>query len=199
MPTILEREEVFRIINHFRVPQLFTWYFVVYSCGLRSGEALKLTIQDIDSGRKKLIIRNAKGGKNREVPLPEATLKALRIYWASHRNPKYIFPARGRGNNEAPTSEIHMPISTVQIPLQKVLKELGIQKRVTPHTFRHSYATHLLDQGVNIRHVQFYLGHVCVETTCIYLHLTKDASEKAVKSINELMEGFKNGKDKPNI
>lgn len=145
------------------------------------------------------MIRNAKGGKNREVPLPEATLNALRFYWASHRNPKFIFPARGRGNHEASTSETHMPISTVQIPLQKVLKELGIQKRVTPHTFRHSYATHLLDQGVNIRHVQFYLGHVCVETTCLYLHLTKDASEKAIKAIDELMEGFKNGEDKPDL
>jgi integrase len=162
-------------------------------------EALNLTINDIDSGRRRLIVRNGKGQKDREIPLPENTLGALRKYWASHRNPKYIFPARTLGKKSAPTSARPIAKGAVQVPLQKVLKELGITKRVTPHTFRHSYATHLLDAGVSIRHVQMYLGHAKVETTCIYLHLTKDASGKALVIIDALMEGFTDGKDKPNI
>ena len=199
IPTILEREDVLRIINHFHAPQLYTWYLVVYSCGLRMSEALSLTINDIDATRNRLIVRGGKGRKDREIPLPNATLNAIRKYWKSHRNPKYLFPARGRGNNKAQISNKPMASSSVQKPLRIVLKELGITKKITTHTFRHSYATHLLDAGVSIRHVQLYLGHANVETTCIYLHLTKDASGKALILINNLMGGFKDGEDKPNI
>ena len=189
-PTVLSIDEVRLILNTARTPQAKTFFTTVYSCGLRLNEALALEVGDIDSERMVLRVRKGKGGKDRDVPLPDSTLKMLREYWLTHRNPRLIFPALGRGLHGGRTANRPMGDGSVQGILRRILKELpGIRKRVTTHTLRHSYATHLIEAGVNIRLVQQYLGHASLVTTMIYLHVTDLGNDDAVGRINRLMGG----------
>jgi len=160
----------------------------VYACGLRLREALHLEIGDIDSSRMLIHIHRGKGAKDRCVPLPVVLLSILRTHWSTHRHPTLLFPALGRGRNNAKSANAPMAIATVQGALGDALKRAGINKKnVSIHTLRHTYATHLLDQGVNIRLIQRYLGHANIETTTIYLHLTQRGQEDASVLINALM------------
>ena len=125
------------------------------------------------------------------VPLPKATLEALRQHWAGHRNPRLLFPAYGHNSLAAATATTPMAISSVQGAMRAAKAEAGItKKQVSVHTLRHSYATHLLEAGVNLRVIQQYLGHSSLETTMVYLHLTSKGQEDAVAHINTLMEGL---------
>jgi integrase/recombinase XerD len=188
-PTVLGIDEVRLILQIARTPQLKTYLTTVYSCGLRLSEALSLQVSDIDSERMTLRVLG-KGSKERFVPLPESTLKILREYWATHKNPQLIFPALGRRRNQGRTAERPMAIGSVQGALRRVMAELPkIQKHVTIHTLRHSYATHLIEAGVNIRLVQQYLGHASLVTTMIYLHVTELGNDDAAGRINRLMGG----------
>ena len=129
--------------------------------------------------------------KDRYVPLPDTTYALLRRYWVTHRNPNLIFPALGRGHNLGPTSLTPMAIDSVQGAFRQAKVIAGIKKRrVSIHTLRHSYATHLLEAGVNIRAIQRYLGHGQLETTMVYLHLTSKGQEDAYGIINEVMKGL---------
>jgi len=188
-PTVLGIEEVRLILNTARTPQLKTFLTTVYSCGLRLSEALNLQVSDVDSARMTLRVLG-KGSKERFVPLPESTLEILREYWVTHRNPRLLFPALGRRRNLGHTAERPMAIGSVQGALRRVMAELPkIQKHVTTHTLRHSYATHLIEAGVNIRLVQQYLGHASLVTTMIYLHVTDQGNDDATGRINRLMGG----------
>ena len=190
-PTVLSIDEVHLILKTARTPQLRAFLITVYSCGLRLTEALTLEVADIDSDRMVLRVRKGKGGKDREVPLPESTLLELRRYWATHKNPRLIFPALGRRHDQGPTAEKPMAAGTLQAALRKVLEELPqIKKHATMHTLRHSYATHLIEAGVNIRVVQQYLGHASLANTMIYLHVTDFGNDDASGKINRLMGGF---------
>ena len=136
-------------------------------------------------------VHRGKGAKDRYVPLPEEILFLLREYWATHGNPVLIFPALGRRCNEAATAEHPMAIDSVQGAPRKARCEAGIKKRrVTMHTLRHSYATHLPEAGVNLRVIQKYLGHAQLETTMVYLHLTEKGNEDAAKIVDEITRGF---------
>jgi site-specific recombinase XerD len=149
-----------------------------------------MEVTDIDT-KQKLVKIHGKGAKDRNVPLPESTYQLLRKYWATHRNPKLIFPALGRDGKGGHTAETHMAIESVQGAFRHARFEAGIKKkRVTIHTLRHSYATHLLEAGVNLRVIQRYLGHARLETTMVYLHLTTKGQEDAFQRINKLMEGL---------
>ena len=159
LPTVLSINEVWTIINAVRTPQNKAYLTVVYTCGLRLHEALFLQVTDIDAQRMRIHVHRGKGAKDRYVPLPEATLLILRHYWATHRNPTWIFPRLGRSGNEGPAAQQPMSYTSVQGALRRVLKELKFTKRISIHTLRHSYATHLLEAGVNIRRIQQYLGH----------------------------------------
>ena len=152
-------------------------------------EALFLQVTDIDAQRMRIHVHRGKGAKDRYVPLPEATLNILRYYWKLHRNPVWIFPRLGRSSKEGPTATIPMKKSSVQGALLRVLKQLNIKKRISIHTLRHSYATHLLEAGVNIRRIQQYLGHSSLNSTMVYLHLTTQGHEHAHGIINDLMKG----------
>jgi site-specific recombinase XerD len=189
LPVVLTQDEVTRIINAVSTLHNHTFLWTLYSCGLRLQEGLHLQVRDIDSKRMMLHVHRGKGAKERYVPIPVATLKRLRRYWRTHRNPLLLFPARGRGGDKAPTTQSPMHYSSVQGALRYALRDLGIKKHVRPHTFRHSYATHLLEAGVHIRAVQQYLGHSNIDTTMIYLHLTSTGQADAVKRINLLMGG----------
>jgi integrase/recombinase XerD len=189
LPTVLSTNEVWTIINTTNTIQNKTYLTTVYTCGLRLHEALHLQVADIDAQRQRIHVHRGKGAKDRYVPLPESTLICLRQYWATHRNPKWIFPRLGRGGNEGPNAQQPMSYTSVQGALRRIIKQLKFQKRISIHTLRHSYATHLLEAGVNIRRIQQYLGHSSLNTTMVYLHLTTQGHERAYSIINDLMKG----------
>jgi site-specific recombinase XerD len=148
-----------------------------------------LQVTDIDSQRTLLHVRSGKGKKDRYVPLPQKTLQHLRVYYKSHRNPVWIFPAVRRGNNKAAsTATKPNDVRNVQNAFRAALKASGINKPASVHTLRHSYATHLVEQGVNLRLVQEYLGHSSLQTTTIYAHLTEIAQSAASEVINKLVD-----------
>jgi len=117
-------------------------------------------------------------------------LELLRQYWKTHGNPVWIFPASGRGGIHRPTAQRPTPLSNVQDAFRLALHQSGIPKKASVHTLRHSYTTHLLEAGVNLRLIQEYLGHNSAETTSLYTHLTSKAQEMATAVIHRLMEGL---------
>jgi integrase/recombinase XerD len=190
LPAVLSTEEVRELLARVTSPYNHTFLSTIYSCGLRLREARYLEVSDIDSRRMMLHVRLGKGGKDRYVPLPNTTLALLRRHWATHRNPRLLFPSLGR-NGKGMNSQTPVAISTVYGVFQSAKQAAGIQKRgVSPHTLRHSYATHLLEAGVNLRVIQRYMGHTRLETTMIYLHLTTKGQEDAFKLIDQIMVGF---------
>ncbi len=192
LPSVLSRDEVFRIFSHIRTSHNHAFLVTLYSCGLRVQEALNLQVSDIDGKCNMSVhVHRGKGAKDRYVPIPEETLQILRQHWKTHRNPGLIFPASGRGGKDAALSRTPMAVSSVQGAFRDAKAAAGINKRgVSLHTLRHSYATHLLEAGVNIRTIQQYLGHSQLETTMLYLHLTHKGNEDACKIINSLMKSF---------
>ena len=189
LPTVLSLNEVWNILNSVRTPQNKAYLTTVYTCGLRLHEALFLQVTDIDAQRMRIHVHRGKGAKDRYVPLPESTLYVLRDYWRHHRNPVWIFPRLGRSSKEGPSATKPMAKASVQGALRRVLNQLKIKHRVSIHTLRHSYATHLLEASVNIRRIQQYLGHSSLNSTMIYLHLTTQGHEHAYGIINDLMKG----------
>jgi integrase/recombinase XerD len=191
LPAVLTKDEVRSILSHVRTLHNYAYLATVYSCGLRLQEGLHLEVSDIDGGRKMIHVHRGKGAKDRYVPLPESTYQLLRRHWLIHRNPRLIFPAIGRGGQNGPTSQIPMSIEAVQGAFRKAKIAAGIKKKaVSVHTLRHSYATHLLEAGVNLRVIQRNLGHARLETTMVYLHLTNKGQEDAYRIINSEMEGL---------
>jgi integrase/recombinase XerD len=193
LPTVLSRDEVQCILQHVRLPRSRVCLQTIYSCGLRLGAALNLHVQDADSARLLLHIRHAKGGKDRYVPLPPSTLALLRQYWQTHRHPVWIFPAPGRGGIHCATATEPMSRCNVQDAFGAALREGDLHKHASVHTLRHSYATHLLEAGVNLRLIQEYLGHGSPTTTAIYTHLTASAHEAAAHAIQQLMADVNEG------
>ena len=188
LPDVLTTDEVRRLIDVVRTPHNKAYFWTVYSLGLRLNEGLHLQIGDIDSQRMLVHVHRGKGAKDRYVPLPATTLAVLREYWATHRNPAWLFPATGRDGKQAATATRPMNKSSVQGAMRRVVQELKLRKAVHVHTLRHSYATHLLEAGVNLRLIQQYLGHSSLQTTIVYLHLTSQGQEQARATIEKLME-----------
>ena len=187
LPAVLSKEEITELLSKVRTPHNRAYFSTVYSCGLRLQEALNLEVGDIDSDRMLIHVHRGKGAKDRMVPLPASTLATLRNHWKTHRHPRLLFPAMGR-NTSTPV-ESPMAISSVQGAMKAAVRESGINKRnVHIHTLRHSYATHLLEEGVNLRVIQGYLGHSSIETTMVYLHLTSKGHDDAAQIINRIME-----------
>jgi integrase len=157
---------------------------------LRLSEGTHLKVEDIDGDRGFIHVRQSKGSmgkKDRNVPLPQRTLELLREQWKSHRNRVWIFPSAGHGGKNMPYATTPVSRSGVQSALRSALKTARINKKATVHSLRHSWATHLLEAGVNLRLIQSWLGHSTPATTSVYTHLTEKAKTTAVKSINELM------------
>lgn len=182
LPDILTPLEISRIINTTSQLRYQVYFLTIYSMGLRLGEGLNLSIGDIDSQLRQVHIRNAKGGKDRYIPLPQRTLVALRYYWATHRHARWLFP----GTKSNPDSV--MDRGGIQKTLKKVCIDCHIYKKVSPHTLRHCYATHLLEMGVDLRSVQLLLGHNSLNTTARYTWLTDITVKNTNISINQLAE-----------
>ena len=132
-------------------------------------------------------VRQGKERKDRYVPLPHRTLELLRAYWVTHRHPVWLFPSRGHRGIPLPTTSQPLSIRGVQAAFGAALKDSGLHKRATVHTLRHSWATHLLETGINLRLIQTYLGHTSLRTTALYTHLTDKAEVLATEAINRLM------------
>ena len=188
LPDVLSIDEVRELIGAVRKLRYRTYFSTVYSLGLRRNEGLHLQVRDIDSARMLVHVHRGKGAKDRFVPLPARTLALLREYWVTHRNPVWLFPANGSDRRQAESSDGPMSKDGVQHAMRRVVHQLGWRKAVSIHTLRHSYATHLLEAGVNLRLIQQYLGHSSLQTTMVYLHLTTVSQEQAVAVINKLME-----------
>lgn len=197
LPSILSRDEVCSLLSHVSTFHNYTFLATVYACGLRLSEARALEVSDVDGPRGMLHVHLGKGAKDRYLPIPQETLLLLRRYWRTHRNPRLLFPALGRGQKMAPTATRPMAIDSVQGALRDARAAAGIRKRrVTIHTLRHCYATHLLEAGVNPRIIQRYMGHARLETTMAYFHFTHKGVEDAGRIIDSLMKGFEHGRDR---
>lgn len=190
LPVVLTVAEVKRILSHVRLLRHRVCLFTIYSAGLRLSEGTHLQVPDIDSARMLIHIRHGKGAKDRYVPLSETTLTLLRQFWKTHRNPLWLFPGPGRNGRGMATADKPVSHNVVQDAFRDALRQSGINKRAQVHTLRHSFATHLLEAGVNLRLIQDYLGHNSPKTTALYTHLTRIAQEAATKTLNQLMDQF---------
>ncbi len=156
--------------------------------GLRIGEGVNLKVGDIDATNKRVIIRKGKGNKDRLVPLPDATLHALRLFWSIHRHEKFIFPSRKHGRKHAHRAQTPIERGGIQTAISQVVKGLGIKKKISCHSLRHSFATHMLEAGVDLQEVQKTLGHASILTTSRYTHLTTKRSNNSRKAMNALVD-----------
>lgn len=190
LPVILTRNEVQKVLSLIRMLRHKACLMLIYTCGLRLHEATSIAPADIDSQRMFVHIKEAKGKKDRLVPLPTATLHILREQYKTHRNPRFIFPAPGRGGIEEKTANRPLPDSSIQTVLKAALRQAGVIKKVSVHNLRHSYATHLLEAGIDIRIIQKYLGHKSIASTMIYTQLTPVISENVQQKVDRLMSGL---------
>ena len=175
LPNVLSKEEVKEILNAPKNIKHKAMLSLIYSCGLRCGEILRLKPEHVDSQRKILLIKQSKGKKDRIAPLGEKTISLLRTYYKACKPRTYLFEGQQAG----------MPYD--ERSLQKVLKQAvekaGIRKSVSLHWLRHSYATHLLENGTDLRYIQEILGHSSSKTTEIYTHVS-------TKSIQNIISPF---------
>jgi len=188
LPVVLSQQEVKRVLSSIRIFRHYACLTTIYSCGLRLTEGTHIQIGDIDSDHMLLHVKLGKGGKDRFVPMPITLLLMLRKFWKTHRNKLWLFPAPGRSGTHMSTATEPLPRSSIQIVFKAAVHECGIVKNVSVHTLRHSYATHLLEKGVNLRLIQEYLGHKSPKTTAIYTHLTAKVKDSGYKAINELSD-----------
>jgi integrase/recombinase XerD len=190
LPVVLSVEEVWRILAHLHLARYRVCLSTIYTCGLRVHEGAQLHVAEIDSARMQLHIQASKGNKDRYVPLPPRTLTLLRAFWVTHRNPIWLFPAGGPGGASPATASGPISDRSVQRAFQAALQESGITKLATVHTLRHSWATHLLEAGVNLRVIQVWLGHRSPTTTALYTHLTQKAEQLATGALDQLTVGM---------
>jgi integrase/recombinase XerD len=178
LPVVFSTDEVKRVLDCVHRFQYQVCLHTIYACGLRLLEGTRLRVKAIDSDRKMLHVVEGKGGKDRYVPLPDRTLVLLRRHWTTHRNQEWMFPSR---NGLEAINE-----SVIQKAFRAALRESGVHKTASVHTLRHSYATHLLEAGVDLRIIQTYLGHASPSTTAIYTHLTSVTEAQVNQRINQI-------------
>ena len=183
LPEVLTIAQVHQIIDACKVDRIGVYFWTVYSLGLRLEEGLNLHVGDIDADRGMVHVHRGKGAKDRYVPLPTSTLYLLRRHWKTHRHHRLLFPADGRNHTGMSTATTPMRPSTVQKAMKSIVDKLAFGKKISIHTLRHSYATHLLEAGISLRLIQQYLGHSSLQTTMVYLHLTQTAEVDARTTI----------------
>lgn len=178
LPNVLSKEEVKRIITAPLNVKHRLMLQLIYACGLRAGELRHIRPIDILSDRQLLFIQQSKGKKDRVVPLPMSMIEQLREYYRSERPHFYLFEGEARGR---PYSQ-----RSLQLVFQKALRKTGIKKPATLHWLRHSYATHLLERGTDIRYIQELLGHSNTKTTMIYTHVGQKSLEQIRSPLEDL-------------
>lgn len=178
LPTVLGPEQVRQLLAAVRRPAARMSLVMMYACGLRVAEATRLTATDIDSQRMVVCVRHGKGDKDRQLPLPRRVLELLRDYWRAQRPGQWLFPSSNAASPIGPGS--------VRRCLRAAARQVGLNKRVSCHTLRHSYATHLLERGVDLRVIQALLGHRNPKTTFVYLHLTAGSMKACHDTVDQL-------------
>ena len=189
LPHVLTRSEVDLLLRSFRDGRYRAFFTVMYQCGLRLTETINIKPKDIDGKRLVIRIRVTKGGEERDVPITPELLQRLRAFWKWHRNPDWLFPAPGRGwiqvgqtlQQALECARQPMGSAAINAALKQTKYECGLMKKhekVSCHTLRHSFATHMLEGGCSVRQVSAYLGHKSLKPTLVYLHLT-EVSETA--------------------
>lgn len=186
LPDVLSIEEIARLVAATRERRYRIFWLTTYSMGLRLGETLALQVGDIDSQRMRIHVRLAKGKKDRFVILPTVTLQALRAWWREHRHPQWLFPALH--HSQAQPAPRIMDRGTTQRAFRRAAEDARIRKQVSIHSLRHSYATHLVEAGLNLRGVQDQLGHASPTTTARYVRMTETSRLQQDEAINGLLE-----------
>lgn len=178
LPNVLSREEVSTILSSLRNTKHRTMLSLIYACGLRRGELLNLIPADIDSKRHIMIIRQGKGRKDRIVPISDKIIEMLRDYYRQYKPIKWLFEGQKPGASYSEQS--------IQKVMEKAVERSGIRKPVTLHWLRHSYATHLLESGTDLRYIQELLGHSSSKTTEIYTHVTLQSIQNIRSPFDDL-------------
>jgi len=169
LPVVLSQEEVANLIDSATNLLHRTVLMTLYATGARRSELTHFKVTDVDSQRMVMHIREGKGGHDRDVPLSGKLLEALRQYWRWMKPKTWLFPGLDKGGRtDRPMSD-----KVVWHAVREAAKRAGIPKRITPHTLRHSFATHLLEAGTDLRTIQVLLGHADIKHTVIYLHLSQ--------------------------
>ena len=175
LPDILSEEEVRRLIDGYRNLKHKTIIMMYYSCGMRKSELINLKITDLDSSRRVIRIRNSKGAKDRDVSMPLGLLKMISEYYRQYKPTEYLFNGQ---------DSLQYSSSSIDKMLKAGVKKAGIKKRITAHSLRHSYATHLVERNINLRFIQEALGHNSSRTTEIYTKLSKENIANMVSPID---------------
>ena len=182
LPTVLSPDEVARLIESANNPLYRTILMTLYSTGMRRAEIVQLKASDIDKERMLVHIRQGKGKRDRSVPLSQKLLDNLREYWRWMKPVTFVFPGIVDGRRvDAPLSD-----KVVWHACREAAQRAGITQRVTPHTLRHCYATHLLEAGADLRSIQLLLGHADISDTAIYLHLSQRHLKAVANPLDEL-------------
>jgi site-specific recombinase XerD len=182
LPTVLSREEVERLIDAAKNLLDYTMVMTLYATGARRAELIQLKVEDIDSGRMVIHIRQGKGNRDRDVPLTPKLLQTLREYWRWMKPKTYLFPGMVHGWR----ADRPMTPKCVWTAVRDAATSAGIKKRVSPHTLRHSFATHLLENGTDLRTIQMLLGHADLESTAIYLHVSRIHLQAVVNPVETM-------------
>jgi len=167
IPTLLTKDEIQRVFENTTNLMYRTILMMIYGSGLRVSEAINLKVSDIDSEKMRILIRNGKGGKDRYAPLSHVALDTLRVYWKSYRPKDDLFLT---------SHKMKPAVQTIRNIFNKSMASAGIDKHVTIHSLRHSFATHLLEDDVNIFHIKTLLGHSSIRSTVWYFQLADTAT-----------------------
>ena len=202
LPVVLARDEVQALLQAVIEPRFRTVLALMYHSGLRVGEAVRIEVRDLHGREQppRLHVRNGKGGKERFVPLAPAMVEQLRQWWRTHRHRTFLFPSPGRGwadrteslSQSMARSTAPMSVSSVQMAYRLARAASGVNSASTTHSLRHSYATHLLEEGVSLLQISKYLGHESIETTVIYTHLTaisEARTQAALAALHQQTQG----------
>jgi site-specific recombinase XerD len=168
LPTVLSPEEVSRLIDGARNLYHRTLLITLYSTAMRRSELCRLKVEDIDSQRMMVRIHQGKGRRDRDVPLSPKLLEILRVYWRWMQPTTFLFPGTVKGVR----ADVPITPNVVWLACQHAARAAGITKHLSPHSLRHSWATHMLEAGADLRTIQFLLGHARLEHTLVYLHLS---------------------------
>ncbi|MCD6169386.1 MAG: tyrosine-type recombinase/integrase [Candidatus Latescibacteria bacterium] len=179
LPVVLSEQEVLRILAQIRNLKHQAIIMLIYSGGLRVSEVVRLKVSDIDGDRKMLRVKAGKGAKDRYTLLSEVALETLRNYYKVYRPKEWLFEGQRKG---------HYSRRSVEKIMENAIKRTGIQKRASVHTLRHSFATHLLEHGTDIRYIQELLGHSNIKTTQIYTHVAKQQTERIISPLDQIMK-----------
>jgi integrase len=193
---VLSREEVALLLRSVRCDRFRTILRLIYHTGLRIREACRLECRCVDAAAGRIHVREGKGGKDRYVPVAPAMIRDLRRFWRRHQHPRWLFPGlrcdwktmKEPPQRRARSATTPMSESSVQNAFRLAIAQSGVTKPATPHTLRHSYATHLLEEGVSIRLISEYLGHSSLEITVIYTHLTACNEARTREALDRLYQ-----------